>query len=190
MTTKKIKLLIIDDDVELREMYAEIFQEKDFEVSQAEDGVDGLNLATKELPDIIFTGIVMPRMDGFSLIEELKKNMATSSIPIVISSHMGREEDRERANNLGVKDFIVRGVTPPNEVVQRIKATFVKNETYKLEFDHSTEDAQRLAKDLNIGSDFKCSKCGEKILLVLQSLPSEKQSLRAKLVCSKCGEEA
>lgn len=55
MENKKLKILIVDDDVDLREMYAEVFSNSNYEVIEAEDGVEGLDKATKEIPDIIFT---------------------------------------------------------------------------------------------------------------------------------------
>lgn len=189
--TQARKILIIDDDIDLREMYAEIFQGKNFVVLQANDGVEGLDLATRELPDVIFTGIVMPRMDGFSMIESLQKNVATSAIPVVISSHMGREEDKVRANSLGVKDFIIRGTTRPVEVIERINSLFGDSIVeYKLDFDHQALDAQKLAKELNAKEDFKCLNCDEKLLLDLQFSYPKDGTLKAKFVCPNCGREA
>ncbi|EKE18905.1 MAG: hypothetical protein ACD_9C00201G0003 [uncultured bacterium] len=188
MIDKKIKILIVDDDAELREMYAEIFQNSHFEVIQAADGLEGLDKATKELPDVIFTGIVMPRMDGFSMVESLQKTVMTSGIPIVISSHMGREEDKIRANNLGVKDFIVRDTTRPVEVIERISAIFapVVGE-YKVEFNPFALDAQKLAKELNFQANFECAQCGEKLTLDLKLINSKDRIFEAKVICPKCG---
>ncbi|NTV41385.1 MAG: response regulator [Candidatus Moranbacteria bacterium] len=190
--TKLKKIIIVDDDIELREIYAEIFQNNNFEVLQACDGVEGLDLVTKELPDIIFTGIVMPRMDGFSMIEALQKNVATSNIPVVISSHMGREEDRIKAGSLGVKDFIIRGTTVPIEVLDRINVILLNKAEveHKLDFDAFSADAQKLNKEINAKEGFKCLNCDEKLSLSLQfNLPMD-GSLKARFICPKCGREA
>jgi len=127
MNDKRVKILVVDDDVPTREMYAEVLSKAGYEIIQANDGLEGLDLATKDMPDLIFTGIVMPRMDGFTLMETLKKTVMTANIPVVISSHMGREEDQQRANVLGAKDFIMRDVTPPKQVVERINALFIRS---------------------------------------------------------------
>ncbi len=189
MTEKKPKIVIIDDDVELREMYAEIFQNENFEVLQAGGGGEGFDLVTRELPDVVFTGIMMPGMDGFSMIEALRKNTATANIQFVISSHMGRESDRERALNMGVKDFIVRGSTRPIEVIERIKAVLKDSFAgeYKLEFNTLTFDAKKLAKDLNVKEDFKCSACSGKLSLGLEFANSEDKTLKARFFCPGCG---
>jgi DNA-binding response OmpR family regulator len=184
----KLKILLVDDDIELREMYAEIFENANFEVSQAGDGVEGLDVASKELPDVIFTGIIMPRMDGFSMIESLQKTVMTANIPIVISSHMGREEDRIRAEKLGVKDFIVRGNTRPVEVIERIGALFIEaGDEYEIAFDPFELDAQKLAKELSFQASFKCLDCGEKLVLNLKLTKPTERIFEARFVCPKCG---
>lgn len=188
---KKLKILLVDDDVELRETYADIFKEANYEVFEAGDGLEGLDAATAKLPDIIFTGIVMPRMDGFSMIEALKKTVMTSSIPIVISSHMGREEDRQRADTLGVKDFIIRGTTPPKEVVERISSLFVRvSGEYQIEFSPSEIDAQKLARELGFKPNFQCLKCDKKMVLDLKLTNQKDKIFEAKFVCPGCGWEA
>ena len=189
METSK-KILIIDDDIELREMYAEIFQSKNFQVLQAVDGLEGLELIIKELPDIIFTGIDMPRMDGFTMIEELQKNPATANIPVVISSHMGREDDKNRALELGVKDFIIRGTTRPIEVIARINVIFGEAMAeYKVEVNPETLDASKLAKDLNGKNSLRCLYCNGVLDLNLQFTSPQDRRLKAKFNCPSCGHE-
>lgn len=187
MSDKQIKILIVDDDRELREMYVEIFQNANFQVLQAGDGVEGLDTATKELPDIIFTGIVMPRMDGFSMIQMLQKTVMTANIPVVVSSHMGREEDRLYAIKLKVKDFIVSGTTTPVEVVRRISSFFAEvGKEYNLEINPYAEDAQNLAKELNFQPNYTCLDCGEKLVLHLKLTNFKEQIFEAKFICPRC----
>lgn len=184
----KLKILLVDDDVELRELYAEIFQNANFEIIEANDGVEGLDKATKELPDVIFTGIIMPRMDGFAMVEALQKTVMTSNIPVLISSHMGREEDKIRATKLGVKDFIVRGTTRPIEIIEKINALFIEvGEEYVINFEHFELDAQKLAKDLSFNPEFKCLDCNEKLVINLKLTNSKERTFEAKLICPKCG---
>jgi CheY-like chemotaxis protein len=184
----KIKVLLVDDDISTREMYAEIFKNSDFEVAQAGDGLEGLDMATKNLPDVIFTGIVMPRMDGFSMMQELNKNVATCKIPVVISSHLGREEDRQRANTLGAKDFIVRDLTPPNVVVEKIKTLFVGGD-YLIDFNPYNLDAQKLARELGLNNNFQCLECNEKMALKLKLSNPKHRKFEAIFVCPHCGWE-
>lgn len=189
MAGKKLKILMVDDDSLTREMYVEVFRNADFDVLEAMDGVEGLDKATKEVPDVIFTGIVMPRMDGFSMIEELKKNVSTANIPVIIFSHLGRETDRQKANVLGVKDFIVRDVISPKQTIKRIKALFVGGE-YRIDFNAYSLDAQKLARELGVNNDFQCLECGDKMILRVKLLDPKERKFEAGFVCPKCGWEA
>lgn len=184
---KKIKILLVEDDVNLRETYSEILKLHNFDVVEANDGIEGLDLATKEIPDVIFTGIIMPRMDGFSMMEELKKNVATANIPVIMSSHMGREEDRQKAEALGAKDFILRNMTTPNEIVRRIQAIFESSGIYRVMIDPYSLDAQRLAKEIKLNPGSKCPSCGERIALELKPADQKEKTYQARFICPSCG---
>jgi len=186
MDNKQIKILIVDDNADIREIYAEVFKKAGFNVMEAVDGLEGLDKAGKEIPDVIFTGIIMPRMDGFTMMDALKKNVATSKIPVVISSHMGREEDKKKAEELGAKDFIVRGATSPNQAVERIKVLFMERD-YAIEFDPYNLDAAKLAHDLNISKNFQCAECDEKMVLKIHFDNPKEGIFSARFVCPKCG---
>jgi CheY-like chemotaxis protein len=183
----KLKILLVDDDEAIRTVYAEVFRKHDFEVEEAMDGVEGLDKATKNIPDVIFTGIIMPRMDGFALIEALKKNVATSTVPVVFSSHMGREEDKNRAKEMGVKDFITRDFVTPNQAVERILAIFTAEE-YKLKFSPSELDAPKLAKDMNFRENFQCPNCGGPLVLVVKMKDVKTKEYSAKFICPECSQ--
>lgn len=184
--SKKTKILIIDDDEHTRSMYAEIFQNNNFEVLEAKDGVEGLDVATACNPDVVFTGIVMPRMDGFGLVEALKKNVATSNIPVFVSSHMGREDDKAKALELGAKGFIVRDMTPPNKVVEMISAYFAQNYEYDIEFNNIAEDGKRLIKNLTLAENEFCQKCGGRFVLRLTLAEKKNNFFNVKVFCPKC----
>lgn len=184
---EKIKILLIDDDVDIRSMYAEIFKQENFEVIEAEDGVEGLDKATKETPNIIFTGIIMPRMDGFGLKEALAKNVSTASIPVIMLSHMGREEDRKKAFEIGVSDFVVQGMATPRQIVEKIKKMFSPT-GYRLRFNPNDLDAPKLASDSNLNSRFECPKCSGEMILKLDQFDVSRKEFKAKLSCLKCGE--
>jgi PleD family two-component response regulator len=186
MESKKIKILIVDDDESIRSMYVDIFKKENFEVEEAIDGLEGLDRATKNIPDIVFTGIVMPRMDGFGFIEALRKNVATAKVPVVISSHLGRSEDNEKAKELGVKDFIVRHMVTPKEAVERVKKVLGSGD-YKVKINSSELDAGQLAKDLHFKEDYKCGYCGADLILNLSVSDISSHEFRGKINCPNCG---
>jgi two-component system, chemotaxis family, chemotaxis protein CheY len=182
---KKIRILLVDDDENIRTMYAEIFVAAGFSVEEALDGADGLAKAVKNIPDLIFTGIDMPRMNGFAMIEALRKDPATAGIPIIMSSHRGRKEDETRAREMGVKDFIIFGMITPRQITERIKSMFHGN-VYLLKFNSEQLDALKLASDLNIKKDYSCQKCGGDLLLSLKKSSPGQGYLSANFVCPVC----
>lgn len=181
------KILIVDDDDFTREMYSDVFRNAGFQVLEAKDGVEGLDMATKQMPDVVFTGIVMPRMDGFTLMDSLKKSSATAKTPVFISSHLGREEDKKEAEKHGARDFIVRDLTSPNEVVEIVSSAFAEGGEYTLQFDAYALDAQRLVRDINLNANYQCLECGEKLILKIRLDQSERGWYKVKFICPNCG---
>lgn len=176
------KVVVIDDDEDTRSLVSEILRNKGFDVREAADGLDGLEKINQVPPDIVLSGIIMPRMDGFTLVESLKKNTITSSIPTMFLSHLGREEDRKRAEEIGVDDFFVTTMTPPSEIVSRIHA-LISHSEYLIIPNPYDLDAQKLAQDLNLNRDFLCSDGGEKIALRLKMKDAASRRFEAEIIC-------
>ena len=177
----KKTILIVDDDIDTLEMYADVFENADYNVIRAIDGLDALNVISDHTPNLIFTGIVMPRMDGFTMMESLKQNQRTAEIPVVINSHLGRAHDKKKAEDLGAKDFIVRGFTPPREALERIGALLMRNE-YVFRFDHNDQEARKLAKDLGAGNFFVCPR-GQEMVLKLSITDPKDLKFSARFSC-------
>ncbi len=150
----KSTILIIDDDRETRVMYAEIFRRDGWRVYTAADGLEGFDVARKVGPDVILTGIVMPRLDGFALLEALKGDERTAGIPVAINSHWGRAGDEARARALGARDFLVRNLVSPAEVVSRISSLLDQKNSFVLSVDPETDEAEKLARHLGANGSF------------------------------------
>lgn len=117
-----MKILVVDDDLEQRGLYVDLFQENGFDVIVAADGLDAWQkISPLSAPDLVFTGIVMPRMDGFELIKNLRANPATAVTPVIMFSHLGREEDRQKATQLPETYFMVKGYDDPKEILATVK---------------------------------------------------------------------
>lgn len=177
----KKTILIVDDDIDTLDMYADVFENAEYNVIRATDGLDALNVISDHTPHLIFTGIVMPRMDGFAMMESLKQNKRTADIPVVINSHLGRESDRKRADELGARDFIVRGFTPPREALERIGALLMRNE-YVFRFDHNHPEARKLAKDLGAGNFFVCPR-GQEMVIKMSIADPKDMTFSARFSC-------
>lgn len=180
-----MKVLIVDDDVETRSLYAETMRNANFDVVESNDGLDGLEQVNKNIPDIIVTGIIMPRMDGFQFVEALKKNVSTNQIPIMFFSHLGREEDERRAKELGVQYFLIQNMTSPNDMIMLINAHFVRSD-YVLAVDSFAFDAARFAKDFHLNTDFVCFKENKetgRTVLKLRSRKDNPNLFEAEITC-------
>lgn len=187
MKEKNYKILIVDDDDETRETYTEKFKEAGFTVFTAKDGLEGFDAVSKNIPDLIFTGIIMPRMSGFDLIEALKKNVRTAHIPVVISSHLGRQEDLKRARELGAFDFILKGEVPLTQVVDRVERVLGKRFIYQVGAEKDKYDIHALAQILGANTEFTCPDDGSDLVLNIEYFPNKK-SFSINAVCPVCGE--
>lgn len=177
----KKTIAIVDDDVDTLEMYATIFENADYNVIRASDGLEALSVFAEHTPHLIFTGIVMPRMDGFAMMEALKQNPRTADIPVVINSHLGRAADKQRAEELGARDFIVRGFTSPREALERIGALLLRSE-YVFRFDATDPEARKLVKDLGASSFFVCPR-GQEMVIKLSIVDPKELTFSARFSC-------
>ena len=84
----------------------------------ATDGAEGLKMANAAKYNMILLDLIMPQMDGFTFMEQLKKKA-----PIIILSNLGQDEDKERAEKLGAVDYFVKSNTPITEIIKKVKAS-------------------------------------------------------------------
>ncbi len=144
------KILIVDDDELLLGIYAKNFSEEGFEVLTARDGQEAWDIISAgNIPDVVFTGIIMPRMSGFELIGKMRADPKFKGIVTVISSHRGRDEDKVLAKNMGVSDFIVQGTTSPLEATRRIKSILGVQGSFKIAISSDRFDGPALINLFN-----------------------------------------
>jgi len=121
------KILIIEDDIVLSRMYQKKFEQDGYQVIAAYSGGEGLVAASREKPDCILLDIMMPAMDGFTVIRNLKQDEATRNIPIVILTNLGTSEIFiEEAKRLGVKDYLIKYKTSAKDVVAVVEKAINK----------------------------------------------------------------
>ncbi|MDO8500151.1 MAG: response regulator [bacterium] len=117
----KRKILIIDDDKIISEMYATKFIKEGFEVSVAYDGKNAIGKIEEVNPDAILLDLVMYPLDGFGVLEEINKKFGKQKYKIIILSNLGQKEDIERGMELGAANFIVKANSTPSKVVERVE---------------------------------------------------------------------
>lgn len=115
------KIVIVEDDPMIAEIYKKKFSESGFEVLMAVSGDEVLNLAKKEKIDIILLDLIMPKMDGFEVTKNLRSGNFDPNIKIIIFSNLNQAEDKEKAMNLGANGFIVKSSYNPSELVAEVQ---------------------------------------------------------------------
>ena len=102
------KILIIEDNLEVRENLQEILEISGYQVLAAEDGTMGVELAIREHPDLVLCDVMMPKLDGFGVLNILSKRPETSDIPFVFLTAKTEKEDFRRGMNLGADDYVTK----------------------------------------------------------------------------------
>lgn len=114
------KILIIDDDPFISDMYVLKFKDEQFDVATARNGREGLEKAESFDPDVILLDVVIPGMDGFEVLEALRKKDGIRA-KIILLTNLGQKEDVERGMGLGAADYIVKAHFSPSEVVAKVR---------------------------------------------------------------------
>ncbi len=118
--TKK-KILIVEDDVYLADVYRTKFEKEGYEVKVSSDGESGVKTAIEWKPDIILLDIMLPKMDGFDVLEELKNHAETKNIPVIMWTNKSDSTEAERAKKMGATEYLVKVYHTPTEIVDKIK---------------------------------------------------------------------
>lgn len=104
----KPKVLIIEDDPFMADLMVRKFGQGGFDVSHAPNGEDGLAKAKSERPDVISLDIMLPGIDGYEVLRRLKADAALASIPVIVCSNVGNDEEVQKAKDLGALDYLVK----------------------------------------------------------------------------------
>ncbi|MFA6255285.1 MAG: response regulator [Patescibacteria group bacterium] len=126
MAKSKIKILVVEDESFLLELYEMKLRQVGYEVLKASNGEEGISLARLELPRLILLDILMPKVDGYEMLKELKSDNKTKNIPVIIFSNLSQKEEIEKGLKLGAKDFIIKTSITPTELEVKVKE-YLKN---------------------------------------------------------------
>ncbi len=129
----KTKIILIEDDEILSKVIYEELKDANFDVMQSFDGEDGLKKVRSKRPDLVLLDIILPRKNGFEVLEELKKSPDTKDIPVIVLTMIGKDEDIKRGLQLGANDYIVKSQHAVAEIVEKIKGFFEKEQHPKAE---------------------------------------------------------
>ena len=115
------RILIVEDEEIMLDLLQRKLKTHGYEVLVARDGEEGLKLIKKERPDLIIMDLVMPKMDGFMVMEEIQKDEDLKKIPLIVVSNSGQPVELNRVRDLGAKDWLIKTEFNPQELVEKIK---------------------------------------------------------------------
>jgi DNA-binding response OmpR family regulator len=120
------KILLVEDDAVLAKVLYEELSDADFEVFQAYDGEVGLRMALEKMPSLILLDVLLPKKNGFEVLEAIKKSPEAKQIPIIMLTMLGSDEDIKKGLQLGASDYIVKSQHALPEIVEKVKEFFAK----------------------------------------------------------------
>lgn len=115
------RLLLVEDDDALANVYTTRLEGEGFEVRRVDNGEDALATALNFKPDLVLLDVMMPKVSGFDVLDILRNTPETANLKIIMLTALSQESDKERADSLGVDDYLVKSQVVIADVVERIK---------------------------------------------------------------------
>ena len=120
MDVKK-RILLVEDDTALADVYQARLELEGFDIKQVNNGEDALSAAIDFKPDLVLLDAMMPKISGFDVLDILRNTPETTNIKVVMLTALSQPKDKERAENLGVDDYLVKSQVVIGDVVERVK---------------------------------------------------------------------
>lgn len=120
MDTKK-KILLVEDDEALANVYKSRLDIEGFETNWVGNGEDALSTALSYKPDLILLDAMMPKISGFDVLDILRNTPETSNIHVIMLTALSQPKDKERAESLGVDDYLVKSQVVIGDVIDRVR---------------------------------------------------------------------
>lgn len=115
------RILVVDDEPFILRSLTYVLRKEGFEVLEAHDGIEAVEIARRELPDLVFLDVMMPRKNGFDVLTDLKSSAETSDCHVILITAKGQESDRENGLALGADEYMTKPFSPM-KVVERARA--------------------------------------------------------------------
>lgn len=113
-------VLIVDDDLTLREMYEEYLKASGFKVLSAQDGEEGLKMAKESKPNAILLDLMMPKMNGIEVLRRLKADIETKDIPVIVFTALIQDLEKQESFAAGASDYVVKTEVTPKAILDKI----------------------------------------------------------------------
>lgn len=121
MDENKKKVIVVEDDEHISKVYEIKLAKEGIDAKIARDGEEAVVMITDEKPDLVVLDLMIPKKDGFGVLEEIKKNPELVGIPVIILSNLGQKTDQDRALALGANEYLVKVDYPIQDIINKIK---------------------------------------------------------------------
>lgn len=188
-------ILLIEDQAGFRKVYSDVLESNNYHVITAEDGEKGLNLAKSEKPDLILLDLILPKMHGMEVLQKVREDDSTKSIPVVILSVLGDKDQINAALSKGANDYAVKGFYTPREILAKIQPLLggegekeAKVNVHHLVIDSKQPAIKKLMASIDLNPEAICPHCGSPLVLELIPDFSHAQGhwFNAHFICWKC----
>ena len=115
------KLLLVEDDNILRELYLTRFKMDNYEIDFAVDGEEAVAKVAANKPDCVLLDLRIPKLSGFEVLRRIKEQPETKDIPVIVLTALSGDEDREKVMQLGAKAFLTKADTMPKDVLEHVR---------------------------------------------------------------------
>ena len=116
------KILIVEDDTNLLKLYQEIFTKENFEVETADDGEQAIKKSKEFLPDVVLLDLMLPVVDGFGVLKEIKADPLTKDIKVIVFTNLDSQIQKEKTLTLGAAKYVVKATDSPGNILEEVKA--------------------------------------------------------------------
>ncbi len=191
---KKGTILILEDQRGFRQVYRDVLELDGYEVLEGTDGETGWDIIVTKKPDLVLLDLGLPVLDGFKVLEKIRRSEQTKGIPVIIFSVLGEPKDVKKAMDMGANDYTVKGFYTPRQVLSKIK-TILKDSkmktpttSYKLLLQEDRKGIVKLEADLGLENGMQCPECF--VAMEAEFFPEYARSdghwFAARFVCPSC----
>jgi DNA-binding response OmpR family regulator len=182
--------LIVEDDMLFQSVYETRLAQEGYDVRVASNGNEALAMIREAPPDLVLLDIMLPGMSGFDLLETVKKDPATASVPIIVLSNRGDPEEVNKGLRLGATDYLLKTVARPQEVTWKIKQALAAGAgevpSFRVAIRPAHLGADDLARNYHLDPAYRCPRCGSELVLELTPTLEREARFQAQFICPKC----
>jgi DNA-binding response OmpR family regulator len=187
-------ILICDDQRGFRKIYRDVLEKDGYGVLEATTGEEAWEAIIEKKPDLVLLDLGLPVLDGFQVLEKIRRSNQTLDIPVIIFSVLGEPRDVQKALQMGANDYTVKGFYTPRQVLSKIRDLLHNRQkksagnSYRLHIQVDIKDEPALRQDLGLEDGMNCPDCH--FPLDAEYFPDYARAdghwFAARFICPKC----